>query len=231
MHIITLAGTLALASLVVALPQPQQIDLDYVNSFPDPVVSAAPVGAVPTTVDLDQSSAVAAVSQVVAAEGAIAPSSSDSGAQKRDVQVTTVTPPTLGKATVIPVNMYMSSVQAAQATASANATSTPAIAKRQACTSLPTGAGPVPTPDTASAFLALSAFSSSASSAPTPSGYSNAFTNLRGSSQAYGYMGYDVLSSYDTNKCAQKCSAKSGCLAFNICKCLWFCCCFLAESY
>ena len=227
MRAISVAGTLALASLVAALPQPQQIDLAYVDSFPDPIVSAAPVGAVPTTVDLEQSSAVAAVSQAVAAEGAIAPSSSDSGVQKRDVQMTTVTPPTLGHATVVPINMYMSSMQAAEATASTSVTSTPVIAKRRACTSLPTGAGPVPTPDTASAFLALSAFSSSASSAPTPSGYTNAFRNLQGSSQAYGYMGYDVLSSYDTNKCAQKCNAKSGCLAFNICKCLWFCCCSL----
>ncbi|KAH0392810.1 hypothetical protein KCU89_g13072, partial [Aureobasidium melanogenum] len=91
-----------------------QIDLKYVNSLPDPVVSAAAVGSVPTTVDLDKSSAVATVSQVVAACGVVAPSYSGSVAQKRDVQMTTVTPPTLGHATGIPVNAFMSSMPPAQ---------------------------------------------------------------------------------------------------------------------
>jgi len=202
---VTLTGTLALASLVVALPQ--QIDIAYVNSMPDPIVSAAPVGAIPTSVDLHQSLAVAEISKAVAASGAITPSSSAVGASKRDVQMTTVTPPTLGHATVIPVNAAMLSAQSAA----------PTLAKRQAaCQPLATGAGPVPEPDTASAFLAFSSLSSAASAAPTPAGYSNVFTNLQGSSQAYGYMGYDVLSTYDSNQCAQNCNAKSGCLAFNI---------------
>lgn len=61
--------------------------------------------------------------------------------------------------------------------------------KRQAaCTPLPTGAGPVPTPDTASAFLSYSVFSSIASAAPTPSGYAQSFVNLNAENNAYAYM-------------------------------------------
>lgn len=53
----------------------------------------------------------------------------------------------------------------------------------------PTGAGAKVSPDNASAFLAYAPFASTASAAPTPSGYINTFTNLQGESQAYGYLG------------------------------------------
>lgn len=55
--------------------------------------------------------------------------------------------------------------------------------KRAACTSLPKGAGPVPSPDSPSAFLALPAFASAATSAPTPSGYSQTFQNKQASNK------------------------------------------------
>lgn len=92
------------------------------------------------------------------------------------------------------------------------------LEKRAACATQPTGAGPVPSPDTASAFLAYPSFASIASAAPTPSGYSKTFTNLQGSSNAYGYLGYTTLSSYDTAKCAAKCNAINKCVGINICK-------------
>jgi hypothetical protein len=96
------------------------------------------------------------------------------------------------------------------------------IEKRAACAAQPTGvsgayAPPAePTDDTVSAFVSNAAFAAAASSAPTPSGYSNTFTNLNASNNAYGYMGYTTLSSYDTLKCASKCNAINGCMSFNL---------------
>ena len=84
------------------------------------------------------------------------------------------------------------------------------------CQVQPTGAGPVPSPDTASAFLQDDALASSASGAPTPSGYKNVFTNLQKSNSAYGYLGFSTLKSYDTQSCANKCNAVKGCQSFNI---------------
>ncbi|KAK8011633.1 hypothetical protein PG990_010598 [Apiospora arundinis] len=88
--------------------------------------------------------------------------------------------------------------------------------KRSPCQAQPLGAGAVPSPDTASAFLSYADFASQASAAPTPSGYNQAFSNLAASSSAYGYMGYTTLQSYDTALCASKCNAISGCSAINI---------------
>ncbi|KAK8119239.1 uncharacterized protein PG998_003865 [Apiospora kogelbergensis] len=88
--------------------------------------------------------------------------------------------------------------------------------KRSPCQTQPVGAGPVPSPDTASAFLSYAAFASQASAAPVPSGYTQAFSNIAASSSAYGYMGYTTLQSYDTALCASKCDAISGCSAINI---------------
>lgn len=88
--------------------------------------------------------------------------------------------------------------------------------KRSPCQTQPAGAGPVPSPDTASAFLSYADFAAQASAAPVPSGYSLAFSNLAASSSAYGYMGYTTLQSYDTALCASKCNAITGCSAINI---------------
>ncbi|TIA26524.1 hypothetical protein D6C81_00676 [Aureobasidium pullulans] len=106
---------------------------------------------------------------------------------------------------------------------SAIATQTPVavrrnVGKRAACAAQPTGVASyaVNTPDdTASAFSANPSFAAAASAAPIPSGYSNTFTNLNASNNAYGYMGYTALSSYDTEKCASKCNAINGCMSFN----------------
>lgn len=88
--------------------------------------------------------------------------------------------------------------------------------KRGPCQTQPAGAGPVPSPDTASAFLSYADFASQASAAPVPSGYNLAFSNLAASSSAYGYMGYTTLQTYDTALCAKKCNAITGCSAINI---------------
>jgi hypothetical protein len=65
-----------------------------------------------------------------------------------------------------------------------------------ACAPQPTGAGPIPSPDTASAFLDYAVFKSAASSAPVPIRYSQMFTNLQASNNAYGYMGNSTLKTY-----------------------------------
>ncbi|KAJ9644470.1 hypothetical protein H2199_003433 [Coniosporium tulheliwenetii] len=52
--------------------------------------------------------------------------------------------------------------------------------------------------------------------APVPSGYTNTFTNLKASNNAYGYMGFTTLKTYDSNACASKCNAIMGCAAFNL---------------
>jgi hypothetical protein len=116
---------------------------------------------------------------------------------------------------------------AALASISALATDTPATRKRtvqkfekrtdDCCAPQPLGSGPVPSPDTASAFLADTDFAAAASAAPVPHGYTNTFTNLQASNNAYGYMGFTTLSSYDSQQCANNCGAINGCMAFNIC--------------
>jgi len=49
-----------------------------------------------------------------------------------------------------------------------------------------------------------------------PAGYSTSFTNQLAGVSAPNYLGYQQLSSYDTNACAAYCNARSDCSAFNI---------------
>ncbi|KAF4549282.1 Hypothetical protein D9617_22g066270 [Elsinoe fawcettii] len=92
------------------------------------------------------------------------------------------------------------------------------LEKRKACDPQPTGAKYAPTvsTDTPTAFTNNAAFSSLAVNAPVPTGYIQRFTNLKASNNAYGYMGFTTLDTYDTKLCAKKCSAIKGCSAFNI---------------
>lgn len=84
------------------------------------------------------------------------------------------------------------------------------------CSPKAIGAGPVPSPDTVQAFLADPDFASAASAAPTPTGYTNRFTNLNASNNAYGYMGFTTLNTYDSVSCASQCNTIIGCMAVNI---------------
>ncbi|USP75175.1 hypothetical protein yc1106_02449 [Curvularia clavata] len=84
------------------------------------------------------------------------------------------------------------------------------------CSDQPLGKGPVPTPDTPEAFLAMDEISDAANNAPTPSGYALKFKNLKASNNAIGYLGYNTLDTYDTQACADFCTAKEGCSSFNI---------------
>jgi hypothetical protein len=87
---------------------------------------------------------------------------------------------------------------------------------KDSCLPEPIGAGPTPSPDTDAAFLSYATFASTASGATTPPGYTNTFTNLQASVNAYGYMGYTTIDTYDTALCATRCSGVDNCHGFNI---------------
>ncbi|KAK5123636.1 hypothetical protein LTR85_002674 [Meristemomyces frigidus] len=93
------------------------------------------------------------------------------------------------------------------------------LAKRStSCATQPAGATGAPTvsTDTPSAFVSNAAFASVASAAATPTGYDQTFVNLAASNNAYGYMGYTTLQTYDTQSCATKCDKMNGCMAVNV---------------
>jgi hypothetical protein len=109
--------------------------------------------------------------------------------------------------------------------AAAAAGETPAILKRgilverqdnATCTNRTRGAGPVPSPDTSSAFLSFGPFADAAKNASTPANYTSAFTNLHASSTGTTYLGILELSEYSVSNCTAACDAKSGCTAVNI---------------
>jgi hypothetical protein len=84
------------------------------------------------------------------------------------------------------------------------------------CGPRPLGSGPVPSPDTAYAFLNSPEFESLAKNATTPSEYTLAFQNLHASSSTSEFLGYISLNSYDTNTCALNCNHKTSCTSINV---------------
>ncbi|KAJ2998881.1 hypothetical protein NUW58_g185 [Xylaria curta] len=90
------------------------------------------------------------------------------------------------------------------------------VVRRVACQAQSLGDGPRPEIDTAAAFLAYPAFSEAAESAVTPDGYASNYRNLNASSNAYGYLGFTTLKTYDTQSCANRCTNINGCRSFNI---------------
>ncbi|GAB7343586.1 hypothetical protein MBLNU457_1588t1 [Dothideomycetes sp. NU457] len=90
------------------------------------------------------------------------------------------------------------------------------ILARSACEPQPTGALPPALPDNVDTFMNNPYYSAAAYGAVTPTGYTNTFTNLDASNNAYMYMGYTTLESYDVQGCSAKCDAIDGCEAFNI---------------
>jgi hypothetical protein len=84
------------------------------------------------------------------------------------------------------------------------------------CAPQPDGYGPVPNPDTVSAFLAYRPFATMASLAPTPQNYTNAFINAAGSIKISSYLGMYDLTSYSTMACAEHCTNTELCISFNI---------------
>jgi hypothetical protein len=96
-----------------------------------------------------------------------------------------------------------------------------------------TGAGEVPSPGDDNTFVNWPSFTTQAKNALVPQGWQQTFSNLQGESQIsvrvlaanlflvlltpnQGYMSYIILQTYDTQKCADSCSAINGCMSFNI---------------
>lgn len=90
------------------------------------------------------------------------------------------------------------------------------------CAPQPDGYGPVPSPDTAAAFLAYGKLHSLAQAAPSviPSTnnkqYTQVFKDLNAATSAQSYLGLFTLKTYDAQECAAKCDCNDLCTAFNI---------------
>lgn len=130
--------------------------------------------------------------------------------------IPTPTQPIVNAAAHASTVSYTPSAAASAVSASIAASGTSSADKRSI---VERGIAPT-SPDTDVAFLADTRYSSAAGSASTPSGYTQTFQNLNASSNAYGYMGYTVLNSYDSGLCGSKCDAIDGCASFNLCM-LW----------
>ncbi|THX17621.1 glycoside hydrolase [Aureobasidium pullulans] len=90
------------------------------------------------------------------------------------------------------------------------------IQKRAACSTVALGSGPTPSPDTAADFLKLASISTAANGASAPSGYTESFKNVKAAANAYGYLGFTTLTSYNVQTCADKCDKINGCNSINI---------------
>ncbi|KAI7205512.1 hypothetical protein D0869_00151 [Hortaea werneckii] len=91
------------------------------------------------------------------------------------------------------------------------------------CAAQPDGYGPVPTPDTASAFREFDKLHASASAAPSivssdseGEQYEKVFEDLDGSVSAQSYLGSYTFQTYDVEACASKCDCTELCTSFNI---------------
>lgn len=92
------------------------------------------------------------------------------------------------------------------------------LVERAACDPQPLGSGPT-SPDVAddpTSFQNYAGFSTAATTAQTPSGYVNTFTDKKASVNACGYLTYKTYTSYDVNQAALDCNAIVGCKGFNI---------------
>jgi len=105
------------------------------------------------------------------------------------------------------------------ATVLAIAAATVGAASTDACAPQPQGYGPVPSPNTDTAFASSNEFASAANNAATPALYQRVFTNTNGSEFATSsnvYLGYYELKSYDPNSCTAICDKTSGCVGTNL---------------
>ena len=90
----------------------------------------------------------------------------------------------------------------------------------QPCSQQPVGYGPIPSPNTDTAFSAFTTFASVANAAVAPSGWQRTFTNLN-ASELYDpttmvYLGYQTMSTYDAGQCLALCDSTTGCVGANL---------------
>lgn len=89
----------------------------------------------------------------------------------------------------------------------------------QPCSQQPAGYGPVPSPNTDTAFAKNAAFAAAANNAKTPALYQRTFVNLNGSEIADDtnvYMGFYEMKSYNPADCTAICDKTSGCVGTNL---------------
>lgn len=98
----------------------------------------------------------------------------------------------------------------------AAAAASPVLQRRTPCQTQNSGAGPVQSPDTPSAFASATVYASIASAAPTPAGYVANMIGFNASNNGDQYLTYTTVPSYDPNLCASKCNSITGCKSFNI---------------
>ncbi|KAF4556160.1 Hypothetical protein D9617_1g080350 [Elsinoe fawcettii] len=200
--------TSAFAAMVLAAPRPQDIEIDAVEAqglgiVDGPPLAAAVVEEVPTyNADAAAASATAVVTEVA----------------KRKRQASTRPPLTTTPATTPSTTPATTPSTTPATTPSTTVATTSSTTSKDpsACTPLPQGSGPVPSPDTASRFLSDPQFTAIADSAVVPDGYTKAFSGLQGATEGSGYLGYYTLKSYNPVLCQQWCDKTSGCTAFNI---------------
>ncbi|OAL00998.1 hypothetical protein IQ06DRAFT_247819 [Phaeosphaeriaceae sp. SRC1lsM3a] len=84
------------------------------------------------------------------------------------------------------------------------------------CAAQPNAYGPNTSPDTVDNFKSNRVYADLATKAKTPSGYDLSFSNYDGSVSGSGYLGYQVLTSYDPSACSALCAETKTCTGFNI---------------
>jgi len=174
---------------------PQGLDFDVVDNLPPASTVVIPIGVASQIVTVNEASAIASVAALA------------TKAPLTDAYDGVVSVPA---AVNIVTASYLSKRQAGSSSGSATSSCTGGTPQA-------TGTGPASTPDTPAGFQQNGAYGSSARSAAVPSGYTQTFSNLNGSSQAYGYLGFTSVTSYDPASCASKCNSIQGCQSFNIC--------------
>ncbi|CAK3970689.1 Hypothetical predicted protein [Lecanosticta acicola] len=217
-----LLAAVALAAVAAASPAPQQLDFAQINAAP-----ALPSG--PSLIDSDADGAqTATLATSITITGVATASVAATGnANKRGIPDTTYTPyyPALATGyTTDPALSATSTTTAGQpcVTQPEAGTYCGFINPEDPCAPQPDGYGPVPTPDTASAFLSYSPLHSSARAAATtiPSvnntQYTQVFEDLNAQVAAQSYLGLYTLQSYNVSQCAAECDATDLCTAFNI---------------
>lgn len=192
------------------VPTPDALDIEALRDIPDPTYTTID-GLMSQDVEFNTAIAVATISADVAATPLsvfpAVPTVAINAAGDDDDSDTTSTDPS---------DDVISSGPTATATL-AERDADGFLLRRTACAAQATIANYYGVNVTSySAFKADPIIASVASAAATPAGYFQNFVNLPGANSAYGYLGYSVVKTYDVATCATKCTAKSGCLAFNI---------------
>ena len=203
----------AFTAIVAASPAPQNINFAAVAATTVAVTGPA-VGLASQVGVYNTASAVAAASaqvSVIASASATGASTAPSGAKKRQ-DTTSCTSSSMGAdASATPMVASLTNATTTSTTVIPNNGAT-----LSACSTQPGGYGPQVTPDTVAAFEAYTTFHSEARAAVAPKGYVQTFADLNASVSGSSYLGYYLLTWYDTVGCSQYCDNTTLCTGFNL---------------